>query len=250
MSEIDPYIKTLVLTKFQDLKIPGERYNEVEIAVQVMNRVSSVIHDYEVDDIAVDSTIASDFFDDLIRSEVIVREVERFAGDYYIYIPSRYIKYREKELADNPIHAASKRIGARYYPDVFSGYRKHISEAGETPVNESQENTENLVVPASDRIVSLNHNQVQELDKQASDVIDLVSAQNAIEGSLGLRERIIGQLKAGRELIRSGEFRLYLLEISLVETLRWLADKYAKDAIGVLALDLMKTLAKKLGIEL
>jgi len=250
MSEIFPYVRTLVLTKLGDLKIPGARFKEEEMAVQVMERISPIIREADINDIVDEVVFSSELFDYMIAAEVIIEETERFAGSYYVYDLSRYAKFRDKFLSGDPIYAAAQRIGGRYYPDVFSGYRAHIQESTAAPPDEQIEGVDDLVVPASDRVVSLNHNQVSELDGQATEVIDLVWAQNAIEGAPGLRERILGQLKAGRELIRAGEFRLYLLQVTLIETLKWLADNYAKEAIGVLAVELLKALARHLGVDL
>jgi hypothetical protein len=105
------------------------------------------------------------------------------------------------------------------------------------------------LAPASSRIVRFNDNQIYELDEKATHVIDAVSAQNYIGATQGLRELILGQLKAGRELIRSGSVRLYLLELALIDTLKVLARRYEKETIGALASTLLAALAQHIGIN-
>jgi len=90
-------------------------------------------------------------------------------------------------------------------------------------------------VPASDRSVSLNHNQILTIEKPIDDVLVALTADNGDPDSPGLRERLIGQIKAGLELIRAGEFRLYLLQVTLIQALSELIAKYKNPSIVALA---------------
>lgn len=103
--------------------------------------------------------------------------------------------------------------------------------------------------PASDRIVSFSDNQSFDLDQMTSEVIEAVSVQNQIDGAPGLREIVLGQLKAGRELIRAGSSRLYLLELTLIHTLQFLVRRYEREAIGGLASALIVVLLKHIGMD-
>ncbi len=101
-------------------------------------------------------------------------------------------------------------------------------------------------VPASDRIVSLTHNQVDETDRSLTNVIETLEADNGSPESPGMRERLLGQLKAGRELILSGQFRAYLLYEVLVRALDELIAKYGNPAIAELAKALLGALVGKM----
>ncbi len=103
-------------------------------------------------------------------------------------------------------------------------------------------------VPASDRRVTLNHNEMVQFEEQTSEIIEAIEKLNGIEGEPGLREVLIGQLKAGRELIRSGSFKVYALQWTLVEGLKFLASRYEKETIGALAGALLAILSKQLGL--
>lgn len=97
-----------------------------------------------------------------------------------------------------------------------------------------------LRVPASDRIVQLGHNQIQEVDNATSKVIQAVSDTNGDPEDPSFRQRILGQLKAGRELLRAGEFKVYVLEITLVSALRELICRYGDGVIAGLATNLLQ----------
>jgi hypothetical protein len=90
-------------------------------------------------------------------------------------------------------------------------------------------------IPASDRVVSLSHNQINETDAKVSELIEQLEEDNGVPENPGLRERLIGQLKAGRELVRAGEFRAYLLYEVLVKALNEIIEKYGNEAIKALA---------------
>ncbi|PZQ94414.1 MAG: hypothetical protein DI533_22335 [Cereibacter sphaeroides] len=89
--------------------------------------------------------------------------------------------------------------------------------------------------PASDRIVAFNHNQVEEAVGAITPVIEALEADNGSPDQPGLRERILGQLRAGVELIRVGEFKAYLVYLTVVRGLGELIQKYGNPAIAKLA---------------
>ena len=103
-------------------------------------------------------------------------------------------------------------------------------------------------IPASDRTVSLNHNEISEFDERTSEIIDSVEKFNQIDEIPGFRELIVGQLKAGRELIQAGSFKLYVLQVTLIDSLMFLAKRYEKETIGALASALLTALLAHFGI--
>lgn len=99
-------------------------------------------------------------------------------------------------------------------------------------------------IPASDRTVTLTHNQQVELEAQTQEIIEVVEKQNHIDGDVSLRSKIIGQLKAGLELIRASVFDAQIMYLTLVETLKLLVARYDQGIIGSLAGALLIELAK------
>jgi hypothetical protein len=156
---------------------------------------------------------------------------------------------RASALAKHELFEDYHELGSVWLKRALDGLRERVAEAGSLEALRSRPNVVEPTAPASDRIVSFSDNQVVELDVQTSDIITLVAAHNQIDGDPGLREIILGQLKAGRELIRAGSFRLYFLELTLIETLRFLAKRYEREAIGGLASALIAALLKHIGID-
>ena len=103
-------------------------------------------------------------------------------------------------------------------------------------------------VPASDRLVRLDHNQANELDYPIGELIELIEPENSIGGDAGLRELILGKLRAGRELIRAGVFSLQSLHLTLVVGLQMLVEKHKDTAIAVASAKLLDLLLKEYGI--
>ena len=139
--------------------------------------------------------------------------------------------------------------GGPWLTRALDGLRHRLESGGLDDVYAGNLGSEQDGIPASDRVVSLNHNEVGEFDRAASEVISAVSARNELDETPGLRELILGQLSAGRELIRSGCVRLCLLQVTLIDTLNFLAVRYEKEAIGALASALAAALLSRFGID-
>ena len=101
-------------------------------------------------------------------------------------------------------------------------------------------------IPASDRIVTINHNQISETDRSVSELVDELESDNGDPEQPGLRERLLGQIKAGRELIRAGEFRAYLLYETLARALSELISRYKNPTIVALANALLGAIVSQL----
>lgn len=95
--------------------------------------------------------------------------------------------------------------------------------------------------PASDRIVSLRHN------SQHAEIIEAIEAvEESVRGSNDFapddKEQISKELQAGRILLSGSKARLSALATTLVIPLKWLSEKVAMAAIGVLAKDALEKL--------
>lgn len=101
-------------------------------------------------------------------------------------------------------------------------------------------------IPAADRIVSLTHNQIVLVEQPLSSLILEVEQSNGISDEPTFRQRIIGQLKASRELIRVGEVKWIILQMTLFAALEELIDRYKDGVIAGLATELLITLGKSL----
>ncbi|VXD05304.1 conserved hypothetical protein [Sphingomonas sp. T1] len=242
MAEIDPYVRTLFIQSYGKLGIAETPLRRSELVSVIVERVKSLLSDVGFADVTEAPPLAELIADELIAAKVIYREAVQFAGEYLTFRAQAYQEYRNKVLVQDPIYNAGQRIGARFFPDVFTGYISSVLEGqDEIPLMG--------LAPASGRIVTFSDNQMSELDKQTSEVIDAVAAQNQIGGVAGLRELILGQLKAGRELIRAGSFRVYFLQLTLIQSLQYLVARYEKEVVGGLAAALIAALMKQIGID-
>ncbi|RYE63808.1 MAG: hypothetical protein EOO83_02955 [Oxalobacteraceae bacterium] len=177
---------------------------------------------------------------------------DEYTGEFLHFEVSNKDSYVKAKIDESGVGERLERLGA---DALFNALKRAAVEEGwalpdqrdDSP--ESEAITENAQAPASDRIVSFSDNQITELDEQTSEVIRVVEGQNQLDGQPGLREIIVGQLKAGREFIRAGSFKLYFLQITLLETLQYLAKRYEKEAIGGLAAALITALLKHIGLD-
>ena len=110
--------------------------------------------------------------------------------------------------------------------------------------SESNIEDDSSVIPASDRFVTLSDNQQSKLEITATELIDEVEKANGIDGDPTFRQIVIGQLKAGRELIRATIFDVQIMHLTLIETLQLLVKRYDQGVIGSLAGALLIELAK------
>ncbi len=92
-----------------------------------------------------------------------------------------------------------------------------------------------IAVPAADRMVSLSHNQIEQTERPINEIVSVLEQDNGDPDQPGLRERLLGEIKAGRELVRAGEFRAFLLYETLVRALGELIKRYKNPAIVALA---------------
>jgi hypothetical protein len=140
-----------------------------------------------------------------------------------------------------------KELGDKWLKRALLGLREKV-EKGEALESSDASSLQEHTIPASDRTVTLNDNMAREFDDKTTEIISAVERENRIEGEEGLREVIVGQLKAGRELIRAGSFRLYVAQVTLLEALAFLAKRYEREAIGAMAAALLTALTNHFGL--
>ena len=146
-------------------------------------------------------------------------------------------------LASRELFEDYHELGSPWLNKALEGLRAQISEKGSLEALQNQVSNSAVVeAPASDRTVTLAHNQQILLEDASSELIDLVEKENAVDGDSGLRQRIVGELKAGRELIRAQSVRAFLLYTTLVSALGALIEKYGGTAIGLTAKKLLDLL--------
>ncbi|MBV8972172.1 MAG: hypothetical protein JO290_07760 [Sphingomonadaceae bacterium] len=104
------------------------------------------------------------------------------------------------------------------------------------------EDDQSNLVPAADRVVSLSHNQSAEIEIPLEEVIRELDTNNGLSEDPTFRQRVLGQLRAGRELIRAGEFKLALFHLTVITALNELIVRYRDGIIAGLATNLLQYL--------
>ncbi len=134
-------------------------------------------------------------------------------------------------------HLSTEMIDGRLF---ISGNGKIVAESyieeGVNPVRRDEKSTaHDYPVPASDRIVTLTDNQINAVEAPIADLLQALQDDNGDPDVPGLRVQALGQIKAGRELIRAGEYKAYLLYEVLFRALSELIRRYQNPTISALA---------------
>jgi hypothetical protein len=140
-------------------------------------------------------------------------------------------------------------LGDEWLMRALLGLKAQVDENGQ--IGESEATAElstTEYAPASDRIVTLTDNQQSVLEESTSKLIAEIEKTNGIDGDTSFRQLVLGQLKAGRELIRSTIFDAQIMYLTLVEMLKALVKRYDQAVIGSLASALLVELAKIHGL--
>lgn len=199
---------------------------------------------------------------DEARLKFLARELERYgfiaitsdkyAGDYITPSTGWSVGYRLNKLKE-----AQDDHGLLYALDGGNRLLNLAFQSGEYWGDLDQEiqdtpqvlaEPEVKAIPASDRIVSLSHNQFKEIDEPTGELLEQLEKDNGIPDHPGLKERLAGQISAGRELLRSGEFQLDIFKATMVAGLSELKDRYGDHAIGAAASALLTLILHVLGL--
>jgi hypothetical protein len=237
MADINDYVRALFWNHLaRDFAPPGGFVRSSHIVEAIRNALVANLTIYEATDVTDTQALAHEVFGLFASQNLLVERADPFAGKYYQVATNRLNKFRQQWVETDPVLRSAGEIGQKFFPDVFGGYR------GVNPLNEVDQAI--LNVPASDRIVALSHNQVDELEQPVEELIVQLERDNGIPDEPGVKERLLGQVKAGRELLRAGNFRVYLLHITLIKALGELIERYKGTAIAMVAASLVDLLVK------
>lgn len=191
----------------------------------------------------------------LERSNLLRVTRDRYAGTYVTPPPSGAILLRietlrgERSTPDGlgyvlrggvPLVSRALQNG-EFWDDLNSEIDAH----GNNDFDGASVTTE---IPASDRVVTLSHNQFNEIDEPTGALLKELERDNGIPDQPGLKERLMGQISAGRELLRAGEFSLEIFRLTMLTGLTELKDKYGDHAIGAAASALLTLILHILGL--
>ena len=182
-------------------------------------------------------------FDELAGIGVITKINDEFAGDFFKININRAVDEitRESQIEGSLIQKY-RLVGPAFLNGVIDHFKELDSDESDHMPLES-----GGAAPASDRLVRLDHNQISNLDSQILELVNELEAKDIGDPDHpGLRERILGQIRAGRELVLSGQFKAYLLYEVLVKALGELIEKYGNPTIKVLANALLDAIVSQI----
>jgi hypothetical protein len=188
-------------------------------------------------------------WESMLQSEILAEEGDEFAGNYLKFAIDAKDQYIREFLVGNPIAKRMNILGEPALEKALANIATSESWLSGVPSEIPQDSKViplgspgNSYAPASDRIVTLNHNQQANLDEAVEEVIDELKSENSVDGDSALRQRFLGELAAGKELIRAQSVRAYLLYETLSRLLLTLIDKYKDQALGEAAKKLLELL--------
>jgi hypothetical protein len=189
--------------------------------------------------------VFAEIFSKLVDENGVVFDGDELSGKWFQFNVANKNQAIANIAKSNPVKARVERIGRpaleRALFNIFE------NRAAENPSDLEQDDlTSNIEIPASDRIVSLNHNQIVSADAPITELIEALESDNGNPDTPGLRERLIGQIRAARELLRVGEYRAYLMYELLVRALGEIVLRYGNPTISALANALLGAVVSEL----
>lgn len=135
-AELYPYIRPLAIKHFAGIGLPSKHLRKEEVLSVLEKEISKSLAGYEVDNLFDLPMYASLLFEDFVTKNVLREEVEKFAGSYWRFNSVQMKSFAGEFPKSDSISQAASRIGSRFYPDVFDGFRAQngITTDGSDPL--------------------------------------------------------------------------------------------------------------------
>jgi len=206
-------------------------------------------------EIVVDPSLYDDDFHDLFfklsEGKGIINEGDEFIDRWFKLRPAAKNQLIDKILGTNQAAMRIGKLGDAGRGALKSALKKIVSQdhsslkQSEKPEENIDKSPTNREFPASDRVVKLTDNQSEKIIVKTDEIIDKIEQNsNSIDGDVDLRSRLLGQLKAAKELFLAGVVKVELVKLTILEALTVLSEKYRDQVIGGLATSLIVELAK------
>ena len=231
MRTFDDYLEAALIVRIaQGPSEITQRFSPEETVLTALDAYISV----EVDHLTLKRLLTK-----FIDQNVFIIVKDEVAGDFYKLDHAKIVQLFQADVAlqetlVGKYHLLGNQLLELAYQKLFLKSDTNI----ERPILDQP----GLTVPASDRVVTLQHNQQGEIESSFGEVIEAIQEINGIEGDGHLREIVLGELKAGRELVRAQTFRALLLYNTVISSLGKLIEKYKDHAIGAAATRLIELL--------
>jgi hypothetical protein len=186
-------------------------------------------------------------FDSMLQESVFEEKAVPYGPVYVRTSVDDKDNYLNERLRNNGVAKLVEEFGPSIIADVIANLAT-MENWGLDAEPESAAFELQKTAPASDRIVTLSHNQISEIEDQAislfKELDDGWSAPNEPdETSLA-----VGQVRGGLELVRAGILRIDLFKMSMIAGLKLLIERYKDHAIGAAAGNLLSVILKHFGV--
>lgn len=134
-------------------------------------------------------------------------------------------------VRNGDINDTVREMMSQLFPPFISELRRHLKRVGVEP----SRRTEAAGIPASDRVVTLDHNSSQ-FDEVAAALEKAESAlQQQNSGDPDEKEQRLAELSAGRRLLQASRIRVGVFASLVISALIWVATVFAETAAGQVA---------------
>lgn len=254
-AQADEYAFAFAVGKTPDLGLADTFMRKHEVLESMTERIVDALREFNVDNYVDGRELAIRLFD-IIRADsgfsIISDEV---AGEYFKILPDIFRSSRSRFCNESTILQRASMVGARFWPEVFNAFETKISSGEWNTTPESTNlspsgKIESIVIPASDRIVSLHHNtpEYQDITAGLEDAVEQVNALKTNELSGDEKSRAVATLQSVSALFRAGELKVVQVKVGIIlalEDVERLTGLNFKTVAGTLLLEAIKSLFAK-----
>jgi hypothetical protein len=160
-----------------------------------------------------------------------------FTSDYFLLDEGRCDKiYLDLSADINTPYGKSLKLGSVWIKEALKSVSK---------ISQNNDYVEQFFIPAADREVKIGDNSKyrDKLQEAIGSTIALVEKNNQASELLGdSKDRVVAELRAGNELVKSPTVRVRAIFEILIKPLRYIAEKMGDGALGEAAKQLIKLL--------
>jgi len=176
---------------------------------------------------------------ELILNDVIKVKKTELASTYYKFSNSRFRRYLDKAPNDNEALKLSREIGKIYLQDAFASLditaldEIKFDEVGEGQLHWSSQSQ--VEIPASDRIVALDHNQPQylKIKVELEDVKETLRGLNDTSLTEEEKTRLLAGINSAQILWDSLQLKVVQIRVGIIMAVEEISNVIAKTSKGV-----------------
>ena len=253
-SPIEDYALAYLISAADVLRVSDTFLRSEELLEGLKEVARTHLSKHDADKFVNLEVVANHLAAQLEAGKVFEYAADDWAGKYVKYKPNLYPKFRDQFLSQSPIHRLSQRVGGRFYPDAFRNYvQREVIADDDVMIDES---VDAMIVPASDRIVSLNHNtpEYEEIAQGLADLSDQFRGANDLEIDEAEKGRILSALAAASQLWEASQLKAMQVKVGVLMAVEDAVTAFGPTtkAIGfALLIDAIKAFVKShAGIDL